>query len=109
VIERILARLTINAAVIALLVVALAVQTVRIEGFKFWPISHKGLKAELADAKAELKAISSKKDEQRKVTQGKIVETRVVFRDADKVAERIEKAPTQPECKTPPGVMSADL
>lgn len=96
-------------AVIVLLALALAIQTVRIEGFKVWPISHKGLKAELADSLEKLRDISNKRDEQNQTTGRNIVETRIIYRDADKIAESIEKAPTAPDCKTPPEIMGADL
>jgi hypothetical protein len=99
----------VGAAVVLLLVLALAWQTIRIEGLKVWPISHKGLKAELADANDKLKAISSKRDEQGKTTSRTITETKIIYRDAEKVAERIEKAPTALDCKTPGEIMGADL
>jgi hypothetical protein len=38
------------AAIVLALVIALAVQTVRIEGFRVWPLSHKGLKAQRDEA-----------------------------------------------------------
>jgi hypothetical protein len=109
VIEKFLARLTINAVIVALLVGALIAQTIRIEGFKFWPISHNGLKAQVSDLKDKLREISSTHDEQRQVTKDNIVETRIIYRDANRVAERIEKAPTAPDCKTPDAILSADL
>ena len=59
-----LTRIGIKGAIIAALTLALAVQTVRIEGFKVWPFSVKGLKVKLADARAEIKRMN---DEAKKV------------------------------------------
>jgi hypothetical protein len=58
---------------------------------------------------AQLKAISTKKNEQKQVTGERIVETRIIYRDADKKAVAIEQAPTAPGCKTPAEIMGADL
>jgi hypothetical protein len=58
---------------------------------------------------AQLKAISTKKNEQKQVTGEKMVETRIIYRDADKKAVAIEQAPTAPDCKTPAEIMGADL
>lgn len=43
----------------AIVLALLAVQTVRIEGFKIWPISMKGYKASLADEKAAHRSCNS--------------------------------------------------
>lgn len=99
----------IGGVIFLLILLALACQTIRIEGFKVWPISHKGLKAELADAKDKLSKLSSKKDEQKRTTDRTLTETRIIYRDAQKQAERIEKAPTAADCKTPGEIMGADL
>jgi hypothetical protein len=98
-----------SAAGALLVVLALAVQTARIEGFKVWPISVKGYKAEVSDLRGQLKAISSKRNEQKETT-GRVIErVRVVERDAGTRAERIERAATAPECQTPSEIMGADL
>lgn len=87
----------------------LVVQTVRIEGFKLWPISINGLKAELRDARAELRRISSKKNEQQVITRDRIVVVEGKEREADKVAEQVENAPLPGQCRTPETVLGADL
>lgn len=102
-------RIPLSWIIALVLAVLLAVQTVRIEGFRLWPISHTGLKDQVSDLRGQLKAATSKRDEQARTTERTITETRVIYRDADKVAERIQKAPTAPECKTPPEIMGADL
>lgn len=62
------------------------------------------------DMQSQLEKISNTKNEQKQTTDRNVVETRVIIRDSGKVAERIEKAPTAPNCKTPPEIMgSSDL
>jgi hypothetical protein len=89
------------AAVFLLLIAALIVQTARIEGFKFWPISVTGYKAELADAKQKLAGISSKKNEQAKVTTRTVERAKVIYRKADEQATKVEQAPLPGNCETP--------
>lgn len=94
---------------VVLLVVALIIQTVRIEGFKVWPLSISGLKAELKDAREKLAAVAVAEKEQRTTT----TRTIIVYRDRQKTgareAERVEQAPTEPNCRTPDAIMGADL
>lgn len=92
------------------------VQTVRIEGFGIWPLKIHGLEDKyqaainkLVAARAELKRISSAKNEQREETGKRIEEADNGIREADRRAREIEDAPTQPDCRTPPEIMGADL
>jgi hypothetical protein len=93
----------------AALLALLAVQTVRIEGFKIWPFSVTGLKAELADVKAELKRVSDAKNVQKRETKERIKVVERVIRDADGRARTVEQAPPAPECRTKPEILQADL
>lgn len=59
---------------------------------------------------AELKRISSARNEQQIVTRDRIVYVKRAERDAGKVAERIERAPVTPgKCATPREILGADL
>jgi cell division protein FtsL len=58
---------------------------------------------------AELKRISTAKDEQRPVTQRNIVEAEKGQKRAETVARRIEAAPVSGQCETPAEIMGADL
>ena len=89
-----------------LLLLALAVQTVR--------VSHERKRADrilvnLNEARAELKAISEAKNRQKAETSKRIEQADKGNRDADRVAREIEEAPVAPNCETPPQVMGADL
>jgi hypothetical protein len=103
------AQAIISAAAFLVILGAFFVQTARIEGFKVWPISVTGLKQELADAKAELKRISTAKNEQRETTKETIGKARIIYRDAERQAERIEASPPNGKCETPASIMGADL
>lgn len=61
------------------------------------------------DYQSQLEKLSTVKNEQGQTTDRKLGETRIIIRDSGKQAERIEKAPTAPNCKTPPEIMGADL
>ena len=107
--DRFLARITITGVIAALLVAALVVQTVRIEGFKIWPLSIKGMKAELADKTSLIRELErqskDKQDGVREVIrQGK---DRVVV--VEREAKRVESAPLEGECRTPKLVLEADI
>ncbi len=67
------------------------------------------LETQLVKALAELKRISTKRDEQKATTRETIAEAETVRREADKVAEQIEAAPLPGSCKTAPEIMDADL
>lgn len=94
---------------VAALLIALIIQTVRIEGFKIWPLSIAGLKAELADAKAKVAANVQAAKQQRQTTTRTITIYRDRVKSGVRAAERVEQAPTEPNCRTPDAVMGADL
>lgn len=58
---------------------------------------------------AELKAISTKRNQQVIVTRDRIVIAERKAKDADGVAKKIEAAPIMPGCRTAPEIMGADL
>ena len=96
-----LSRIQIGLAVIAFLAALLVIQTVRIEGFKLWPVSVKGYKARLAETRTQLEQISTARNEQ-KQTSAKTV--REVIEGQDKVrtvVKVIHDAPNPEECRTP--------
>lgn len=100
--ERIAARLTLNAVIIALIVGALVIQTVRIEGLRIWPISITGLKAKNEALSEKLRTISDKRDEQKKETARRIAEAENNVRVVEKVVTRLENRPISGEkCETP--------
>ena len=95
-----------KAGLFALLLLALAIQTVR--------LGHRAnqLEAErvnLREVRAELKAISDKRNEQKRETEKRIEQADKGNRDADQRAREIEEAPLPGDCATPPQVMGADL
>lgn len=100
-IDRIAARITITGAIVALLAAALVVQTVRIEGFKFWPFRIAGLKAELSEARAELAGISTAKNEQARTTERTIAKANESQRQAKVITRIIHDAPLPADCGTP--------
>lgn len=94
----------------------LAIQTVRIEGFGIWPIRIVGLQEKyetaidkLVNARAELKRISTAKNEQGGRTIVTIREAEKGNREADERAKRVEQAPPTQNCETSPEVMRADI
>ena len=91
---------------IGVLLLAVAVQTVRLSAANN---RADRIQINLNEARAELKAISDRKNEQAETTKGNIEQAERIGRDADKVAERIEQAPVEPDCKTPESIMGADL
>ena len=98
-----------NHITLGLLVMALMIQTARIEGFRVWPVSTTGYKADLRKVRDELRRISSKKNEQKVITRDRIVVVEGKERQADKVAERVENAPLPGQCRTSPEILGADL
>ena len=107
--ERIAAKLTLQIIIVVALVVALAVQTVRIDGFKFWFISIPGAQSRIdgltkqnAGLRAELQRITTAKDEQRKETSKNIREAEERVRVVERVVTKLENRPVNPEkCETP--------
>lgn len=67
------------------------------------------LQGQVVKLVAELKRISTAKDEQQIVTRDRIVTVREKEKSAGKVAERIEAAPLPGKCETPREIMGADL
>jgi hypothetical protein len=107
-------RAMIFAGIAALCLVIAVVQTVRIEGFGIWPLKIPGLQdkydtavAKLVEARAELKRISTAKNEQKIITVEKIREVEKIRRVAEKEAERIETAPLLGSCKTPKEILES--
>jgi len=64
--------------------------------------------ARIVELTAELKRISTAKNVQRDTTRRNIDQGKVIVRDAERVARRIEAAPVV-ECKTPSAVMEANI
>lgn len=91
---------------IGLLCLALAVQSVRL-GHRSNQLEKERISSN--ELRAELKAISDAKDKQREETKGYIDKAERGNREADKRAREIEEAPTQPDCKTPPEILRADI
>jgi biopolymer transport protein ExbB/TolQ len=91
---------------LGLLCLLLAVQTVRL-GHRTNQLEKERINSN--ELRAELKRISSKKNEQRVITVEKIKQVETIRREADKVAEKIEQAPLPGNCRTPDAVMGADL
>jgi cell division protein FtsL len=67
------------------------------------------LQGQVISLTAELKRISTKKDEQKPVTQRNIVEAEKGQKRAETVARRIEAAPVSGQCETPEAIMTADI
>jgi hypothetical protein len=70
--------------------------------------SHK-LNERVISLTAELKRISTVKNEQKIITQEKIKVVTRTIREAEKRAEKVEQAPLHGQCRTPPEILSADL
>ena len=93
-------------ASLIVLALALAVQTVRL-GHRSNQLEREKINSN--ELRAELKRISSKKNEQQVITVEKIKQVETIRREADKVAEKIEQAPLPGNCTTPRAVLEADL
>lgn len=91
---------------LGLLCLALAVQTVRL-GHRSNQLEKERIVSN--ELRAELKRISDAKDKQREETGKNIEQAERGNQEADKSAREIEEAPTQPDCKTPPEILGADL
>ena len=89
---------------LGLLCLLLAVQTVRL-GHRSNQLERE--KIANNELRAELKRISSKKNEQQIITVEKIKEVEKIRREADKVAEKIEAAPLPGNCRTPDELRTA--
>jgi hypothetical protein len=91
---------------LGLLCLALAVQTVRLGAANN---RADRIQVNLNEARAELKRISTAKNEQAKRTESNIDRAVNHSRQAERVAERIEAAPLPGNCVTPREVMEAPL
>jgi hypothetical protein len=91
---------------IGLLCLALAVQTLRL-GHRSNQLEKERIASN--ELRAELKRISTAKNEQAKRTEGNIEQAERGNKEADDRARKIEEAPTAPDCKTPPEILGADL
>jgi hypothetical protein len=91
---------------IALLVLAIGVQTIRLSGAE-----RRADRAEfhLREARAELQRISSAKNQQGETTQRNIGKARDRATEAEKGAGRIESSPLPGNCKTPPAILELDI
>jgi len=65
--------------------------------------------ARIVQLSGELKRITDERNTQKKTTERNVERVKVIYRDAESRAERIEKAPTPGQCRTSPEIMGADL
>lgn len=65
--------------------------------------------AQIVKLTAELTRISTERNKQRETTGRTIAETRVIHRDTERRAERVERAPVAPNCATPDAILESDL
>jgi hypothetical protein len=91
---------------LGLLCLLLAVQTVRL-GHRTNQLER--AKINLNEARAELKRISTVKNEQVERTKETIRYVERIRKEADGVAEKIEAAPLPGNCTTPDAIMGADI
>jgi type II secretory pathway pseudopilin PulG len=91
---------------LALLILALGVQTLRLGNAQD---KAERFKAERNAARAELVAISTAKDEQKAETGRNIVKARQSESDAKRVSDRIRNAPVSGKCETPKEIMGAEI
>ena len=92
---------------LGVLCLLLAVQTVRLGAAEN---RIERLKIDNNELRAELKRISSAKNEQKVVTVERIKVAEKIVRKADEIAKKIEQAPVEPgACKTPDVILGADL
>lgn len=91
-------------AALGLLLLALAVQTVRL-GNAHNQIEKRDIR--INELRAELKSISDARNEQKIVTVERIKEVVKLRRVAEKEAERIETAPLPGNCSTPKEIMES--
>ncbi len=91
---------------LALLLLAIAVQTVRHQR-----AVNRAERAEfnLREARAELVRISTAKDEQGKATERNIEKARDGESEARRVSDRIRNAPVSGKCETPAEILQAEI
>lgn len=78
-------------------------------GLRIGPIGFDGLKEKLEDCRGDLESISAKRNEQKPITERRVIVAEQGRKQADRVAERIEAAPLPGQCQTPDAIMGADL
>jgi hypothetical protein len=94
-------RAMILAAATAILLLLLAVQTVRIDGLRIGPIGWYGYKEKYGIAVEKLRSIATTKNEQREATKGNIDQAEKDEREVKVIVERIRAAPIPENCQTP--------
>lgn len=104
---------TIFGGLSAILLAICVFQSVKISGF-LWIDGLEDKVANLTrdnnELRAELKRISSVKNEQKVITVERIKVAERGNRQADEIAKKIEQAPVEPgACKTPDVILGADL
>ena len=87
-----------KAGLFALLCLALAVQTVRLSAANN---RADRIQVNLNEARAELKAISTARNEQAETTRGNVERAEKNEREGKKIADEIREAPIPPDCQTP--------
>lgn len=85
-------RIGLAGLVIALLAIALAIQTARIEGFHVWPVSMTGWKKTALDAQAGLVRIAKAQDDAAKAARQARIDQETTYRE---IAERIDDNATK--------------
>jgi hypothetical protein len=89
------------AALAAILLVMVIVQTVRIDGLRIGPIGWYGYKEKYGIAVEKLRSIATTKNEQREATKGNIDQAEKDEREVKVIVERIRAAPIPENCQTP--------
>jgi hypothetical protein len=96
----------------AIFLIIAIIQTIQLNGFLWIDGANdkvERLTIDNNELRAELKSISDRKNEQKAETGKRIEQAERGNEQADKRAERIEKAPLPGGCVTPPEIMGADL
>lgn len=91
---------------IGLLCLLLGIQTIRLGAANN---RADRIQVNLNEARAELKRISTAKNEQKGETERRISQAEKGQKGAETIAKRIEAAPVAPNCATPLEIMGADL
>lgn len=98
-------QLAIAGAVIALLLVALAVQTIRIDGILWID----GIREKLERCQAKVKSADEAARRQKQATAINVSRARETMKQVEGPAKRVESAPLPGGCRTPEVIMGADL
>ena len=94
-----------RALCLGLLLMALAVQSVRLGNAKN---EVERVKIANNELRAELKSISDRKNEQKAETEKRVEQADKGNKKADERAKKIETAPLAPDCKTPQIIMESN-